>query len=63
MQPPTPTKNHRPATEALTFVQANGALLAEQEVIEYQQTPYEILRFVHQDASGSGVQQTLADGR
>jgi len=62
MQPPTPTKNHRPATTKRTFVHANGALLAEQEVIEYQQTPYEILRFVHQDASGSGVQQTLANG-
>ncbi len=44
------------------FVQANGALLAEQVVTEYQQTSYEILRFVHQDASGSGVQQTTADG-
>lgn len=45
-----------------TFVHANGAMIAEQVVTEYQQTSYEILRFVHQDASGSGVQQTTADG-
>ena len=62
MQPPNRTKDRRPATKARTFVQANGALLAEQVVTEYGQTSYEILRFVHQDASGTGVQQTLADG-
>ena len=47
MQPPTPTKTYEAFPKLKTFVQANGAMLAEQEVVEYQQTPYEILRFVH----------------
>ena len=55
-------RDERDRAKLKTFVRANGALLAEQEVVEYQQTNYEILRFVHQDASGSGVQQTLANG-
>ena len=62
MQTPTPTHAFVTPAKMKTFVQANGAMLAEQVVTEYQQTSYEILRFVHSDASGTGVQQTLADG-
>ncbi|MBK9171730.1 MAG: RHS repeat protein [Chloracidobacterium sp.] len=44
-----------------TFIPANGVTLAEQSIF-YGESAVETIRFIHQDASGSGVQQTLANG-
>jgi YD repeat-containing protein len=45
-----------------TFVPANGATLAEQELVTVNNTTTENLNFIHQDASGESVQQTKANG-
>ncbi len=45
-----------------TFVSANGATLAEQELVTVNGTTTEHLNFIHQDPSGSSVQQTTASG-